>query len=157
MISDEVVEAAAKDPEPQPGDGPDYHTEHAFWLSRHTSPYTEPFMKFPDHEFTPDEYGHNCTGCAPDSSWKCDAVAHGLGEHERGLKLLEAVTNPYRSQVVTKVGAMDDALRMYQEGVALAVITERTGISYSGLMTAKKDRGIPDRPQRADGTDRSQA
>lgn len=22
------------DPEPQPGDGPDYHTEHAFWLER---------------------------------------------------------------------------------------------------------------------------
>lgn len=24
------------DPEPQPGDGPDYHTEHAFWLARQT-------------------------------------------------------------------------------------------------------------------------
>lgn len=24
----------SSDPEPQPGDGPDYHTDHAFWLMR---------------------------------------------------------------------------------------------------------------------------
>jgi hypothetical protein len=58
---------------------------------------------------------------------------------------------------VTQAEAMDDALRLYGEGMALATITECTGISYSGLMKAKKERGIPDRPQRADGTNRSQA
>lgn len=55
-------------------------------------------MNFPDHKFTPDKHGHNCAGCSYDSEWKCDPVAHGLGEHERGIKLLDAINNPYRSQ-----------------------------------------------------------
>ena len=53
-------------------------------------------VAFPNHPFSPDAYGHNCTGCTSASPWKCDLVAHGLGEHEAGLKLLKAieVTNP---------------------------------------------------------------
>lgn len=46
---------------------------------------------WPDHAFAPDEHGHNCAGCDPESAWKCDKVAHGLGEHDRGLKLLDAI------------------------------------------------------------------
>ena len=45
---------------------------------------------FPDHVWDGDQYGHACNGCPPDSDWYCDKVAHELGEHECGLKLLEA-------------------------------------------------------------------
>lgn len=48
-------------------------------------------MSFPNHPFTPDDYGHNCGECAPDSNWRCDRVAHGLGEHDAALKLLDAI------------------------------------------------------------------
>lgn len=36
---------------------------------------------WPDHPWDdPDDDGHNCTGCAPDSVWKCDRAGHRIGD-----------------------------------------------------------------------------
>jgi hypothetical protein len=48
-------------------------------------------QKWPDHEWAGDQYGHSCAGCEEASPWYCDKIAHNLGEHERGLRLLAAV------------------------------------------------------------------
>lgn len=64
-------------------------------------------MNFPDHAFTPDQYGHNCTNCTADSDWKCDKAAHELGEQERGLKLLDAVKASAESRTVKSVYQAD--------------------------------------------------
>lgn len=141
MISDEAVEAAAK----------------ALWQTdQHDDAWVNEYTEYMDYLRA--EATKALEAAAPyiaARAWEegektgysnCLAVEHGL----------EQATNPYRSQA--RLGALDDALRMYGEGVALVVITERTGISYSALMKAKKDHGIPNRPQRADGTmRRSQA
>jgi hypothetical protein len=58
---------------------------------------------------------------------------------------------------VKRAEPVDVALRLYAEGVPLDEITVRAAVSYSALMKAKKERHIPDRPQRADGTMRSGA
>jgi len=46
---------------------------------------------FPDHDWNGDKYGHACADCDQESPWYCDRVTHRLGEHERGLKLLDAI------------------------------------------------------------------
>jgi hypothetical protein len=33
-------------------------------------------QRLPEHEFSPDENGHNCALCEKDSIWKCDDAAH---------------------------------------------------------------------------------
>lgn len=40
-------------------------------------------VEWPDHPWSGDDHGHNCTGCTEDSVWKCDSVAHGLGQVAR--------------------------------------------------------------------------
>jgi hypothetical protein len=45
-------------------------------------------VPWPDHPWDdPDEDGHNCAGCNPDSIWKCDPASHNIGEwlRNRGL------------------------------------------------------------------------
>jgi hypothetical protein len=40
---------------------------------------------WPEHEWAGDDHGHNCTGCADDSPWKCDRVGHRLGVEYRRI------------------------------------------------------------------------
>lgn len=48
-------------------------------------------VKWPDHEWAGDKYGHACADCTRASPWYCDPVAHRLGETDRSLKLLNAI------------------------------------------------------------------
>jgi hypothetical protein len=44
--------------------------------------------EWPDHEWDdPDEDGHDCQGCDPDSTWRCDKAAHNIADwlRSRGL------------------------------------------------------------------------
>jgi len=56
----------ARDPEPQPGDGPEYHTDHAFWLER--NPAYKKCCKHCNHtEPLINEHNVPCHDCANDA------------------------------------------------------------------------------------------
>jgi hypothetical protein len=47
---------------------------------------------------------------------------------------------------------LDEAMRLYQDGASFKHITAETGATTTQIMATKTHRGIPDRPQRTDGT-----
>lgn len=52
---------------------------------------TPNIVRWPDHEWSGDEHGHNCTKCEHGGLWMCDRVAHNIGMTIAAEKLLYAI------------------------------------------------------------------
>lgn len=118
-------------------------TDTAYELDKATERIDELVQRPPEHEFSPDESGHNCAHCDPASIWKCDATAHfsmprweddklvkergwdtpqcckKCGEPHAGYLKAEAERDRYRAVVEAARAALDAWDRLNENIVAM--------------------------------------